>query len=88
LEFGQILKSFAPEERAKLVLGLIEDLAARLAEAFARAVHVERQHRHRGAVGIGLASLAVLGRSLQRRRDLFRISFQFAGEFGADGPGK
>src|SRR5438132_14347504 len=58
------------EHRAELALRRFQSLPPLFRQVRARAVDIESEHRHRRPVGIALASLAVLRRSLQRLRDL------------------
>jgi hypothetical protein len=57
------------EQRPQLVLGRFQRFALSRRQVAAGAVDVERQHRHRRAVRIGLASMAVFGRTLERACD-------------------
>src|SRR5690606_20220209 len=61
-----------PINLAQRVLGFLELLLAALRQALAGAVDVEGEHRHRRAIGIGLAPLAAVSRALERQRDLAR----------------
>src|SRR5262245_54624285 len=45
---------------------MIQAPLARLRQSVARAIDIERQHRHRRAEGFGLAPLAPLGGALER----------------------
>src|SRR4051812_36107348 len=58
----------------QLILRACQDLAARSRKLPAGPIDVERQHRERGAIGIRLAPFALLGGSLQRRRDFLGIA--------------
>src|SRR6185312_17245581 len=66
------LMRWAAELLAQLGLCAFERAAARGTQILAGAVDVEGQHRHGRAIGIGFASLAVLGRALERSGDARR----------------
>src|SRR5207247_9932638 len=59
-------------QRPQLALRGFELFASRLRQVLARAVDVERQHRHRGAIRIALATLALLSGLLERLSDAAR----------------
>src|SRR5207237_9286527 len=51
-------------ERPQLVLGRLQPGPTPLRQLLARAIDVEREHRHGGAIGIRLPPLAVFRRAL------------------------
>src|SRR5438874_1440288 len=64
---------FPSVELPQLPFGRLEHLALRARQAFAAAIEMEVQHRHRRAERRALAAAAVLGRALQRARDLAEL---------------
>src|SRR5690242_21769180 len=61
------------EERLQRVLGVVELLLARCGQVLAGAIDIEREHRQRGTIGIGLAPVTPFGGAFQRGGDLLRI---------------
>src|SRR5437899_1232287 len=66
------LCSGAPELLPELGLGLVERFLSACGQRPAGPVDVEREHRQRGAIRIGLAPPAPFGRALERCSDLLR----------------
>src|SRR5262245_8006903 len=66
----------APEGFAQLAFGALQHILAVLRQAFAAAVDVEVEHRHRRLIGCALAALAGNCGPLERLSDCAR-AFQF-----------
>src|ERR1051326_5751204 len=60
-------------QRPQLVLRRLQPLPAQLGQVLTSAIDVEGQHRHRRAIGVALAAVAVLRRTLQRTGDALGI---------------
>src|SRR5262249_1557454 len=71
--FPQELGCLLAEGLAQFVLCLFQTPAVGLRQVLSGAVDVENEHRHRRAIGIRFSTRAMLGRTLERERDLLWI---------------
>lgn len=63
----------ATEQASQFLLRGFQGLSSRGGQLIATAIDIERQHRHGGAIRIGLTSMARLRGPFERTRDALRI---------------